>query len=231
MEVDVAQLARAGMLRRRPVHAALGGAVADEVLRRRDDARRAGRRPAGRARTRRPCARRGAGPRRTSPRVGPSAGRGRRRAPGRGPGARPSRASASRTASASASTSAGSHVLARPIACGKTVASRAIRPEQISSWTIAGMPSRVCSTRCRWIVVGERGRLGRPSGCSRPQMRVTWPSPWRSRAGAAPASRPSSSASWKTQRLPSCASLLLERHAAEQVVDALATAVPRRGRR
>ena len=41
----------------------------------------------------------------------------------------------------------GSHVLARPIACGKTVASRAISPEQISSWTIAGIPRRVSSTR------------------------------------------------------------------------------------
>ena len=52
-----------------------------------------------------------------------------------------------RTAAASARESSGAQVLATPIACGKTVDPRAIRPEQISSCTIAGMPSRVSSTR------------------------------------------------------------------------------------
>ncbi len=54
----------------------------------------------------------------------------------------------------------GRNVAATPIACGNTVASRAISPAQISSWTIAGIPRRVCSSEVTLDVVGERGRVG-----------------------------------------------------------------------
>ena len=63
-----------------------------------------------------------------------------------------------RIASASSSARSGSQVLARPIACGKTTASRAISPEQISSWTIAGIPRRVSSTSWRWIAFASARR-------------------------------------------------------------------------
>ena len=124
-----------------------------------------------------------------------------------------------RTASASSSTSAGSHVLARPIACGKTVASRAINPEQISSWTIAGMPSRVCSTRCRWMsFASSAASVGRRSLA--PAMRVTWPRPEASR----PALSGRQAVVVGELEDPVAAELrelLLQRHAAEQVVGAL----------
>ena len=66
-----------------------------------------------------------------------------------------------RTASARAVINSGCHVLATPIACGKIVASRAIRPEQISSWTIAGMPRRVSVDEVALHLVGQlRGCAG-----------------------------------------------------------------------
>ena len=68
---------------------------------------------------------------------------------------------------ASASSSPGSQAAASPIDCGKHTASRATRPCRHSSWTIAGMPSRVSSTRKRWIslasaAAARHGEVGRP---------------------------------------------------------------------
>jgi hypothetical protein len=79
-----------------------------------------------------------------------------------------------------------------------------MRPEQISSWTIAGMPSRVEVTRWRWI------SLARPAASVAvrllaPEMRVMCPMPWASTAAARPASSRGPSASWKTPALPSWA--------------------------
>ncbi len=76
-----------------------------------------------------------------------------------------------RTASARAAARSGSHVLARPIACGKIVDPRDIRPEQISSWTIAGIAGRVAVTRWRWIAFA-RTAASRPARLLAPEMRV-----------------------------------------------------------
>ena len=66
-----------------------------------------------------------------------------------------------RTASARAAASSGCQVLARPIACGKIVESRDINPEQISSWTIAGMPRRVSVDEVALDGVGQDGCVTR----------------------------------------------------------------------
>ena len=54
---------------------------------------------------------------------------------------------ATSTADATRPTNAVSHVAARPIACGKTVASLRINPCSPSSKGMIGMPSRVLSTK------------------------------------------------------------------------------------
>ena len=124
-----------------------------------------------------------------------------------------------RTASASASARSGSQVLASPIACGKIVASRAIRPEQISSWTIAGMPSRVSSTRWRWMALASAAACA-AARLLAPEMRVTWPSPWRSRS--APRRRAGDRRRAGTpSALPSWATFSSSVIRAEQVVDPL----------
>ena len=78
---DVGELARPDRHRREVAGRARGG-VAEEVLERRHRRRRS----PGRARRRCRSGRPGTGPRRASPRPGPSAGRGPRRAPAPGPG-------------------------------------------------------------------------------------------------------------------------------------------------
>ena len=63
--------------------------------------------------------------------------------------------------SATSSTSAGSHVEARPMACGKFVAPGAIKPDRASSWARAGMPRRVRSSRKLLDPVDGLGRGAR----------------------------------------------------------------------
>jgi hypothetical protein len=108
-----------------------------------------------------------------------------------------------RTASASAVAKDGSQVLASPMAWGKIVDPRAMTPEQISSCTIAGTPSRVEEIRWRWMAFASVA-ASRAARLLAPEIRVTWPSPWRSRSGPAGSSR-GPSASWKTHALPSWA--------------------------
>ena len=66
-----------------------------------------------------------------------------------------------------ASTSSGSNEAAAPIDCWNTGAPRPSTPWSDSSWTIAGIPSRVSSTRNRWISLPRAaasaiGRVRRP---------------------------------------------------------------------
>ena len=61
---------------------------------------------------------------------------------------------------ASASSSSGSHAAASPIDCGKHTASRATSPCRHSSWTMAGMPRRVSSHEEALDLVGQRGDDG-----------------------------------------------------------------------
>src|SRR5690349_21458593 len=63
-----------------------------------------------------------------------------------------------RTESATASARSGSHVDARPIACGNTTAPRAIRPEQLSSCSIGG-PQAAGAADARDLAqpVGQQG--------------------------------------------------------------------------
>ena len=75
----------------------------------------------------------------------------------------------------------GSHALASPIACGNCVASRAHSPAVLSSCTIAGMPSRVSSTRKRWIAFVNAARSRGRSPVDAP-MRVISPMPCASSA-------------------------------------------------
>ena len=63
----------------------------------------------------------------------------------------PTASISTRICSATSHSSCVSHVAASPIACGNCVASRAQNPATASSWITAGMPSRVCSIRNRWI--------------------------------------------------------------------------------
>ena len=58
--------------------------------------------------------------------------------------------------------------LLAPIACGKVVASRAIRPEQTSSWTIAGMPippMKAENETSSWRPRKYQGALAGLGGC------------------------------------------------------------------
>jgi hypothetical protein len=66
--------------------------------------------------------------------------------------------------------------LARPIICGKSVAPRIIVPEQHSSCTIAGIPSRVFSSNSFWIVFAYLA-ISAAVLIEFPPIRVIWPIP------------------------------------------------------
>ena len=218
--------ARGADVRGRPVETALGGAVADEVLGGGDHARRAGRRPAGPARTPRPWRPRGMGPRRTSPRCAPSVGRGRRRAPATGPGGRP-RPHLPRTAPpvrrpAPATTCwRGRPPGGRPSRPGPSAPSRSPRARwpgcragSLDQVALDGVGER------RGLAGVEAARPGDPGDL--PDARGAT----RRRRG--PASSAGPSASWKTQALPSWASFSSSGHAGEQVGDAIGRPAGRR---
>ena len=109
---------------------------------------------------------RGTGPRRRSPRSGPSADRGRCRGPAPGPGARRSRSIRRADRRGHRLDQPGSQAAAAPIDCWKHGASRASSPCRHSSWMIAGIPRRVSSTRKRWISLASP-RPRRARGWSR----------------------------------------------------------------
>ena len=152
----VGDLSRPGR-HRREVAAGAGRGVADEVLESRDDAGTA------RARGRRRCRRRrrGTGPRRWSPRPGPSGSRGRRRAPARDPGARRPSASRRRCARPSARPGRGRRSPPRPAAPGRSSHPRSAKPARHSSWARPG-----CRTATR-----RRSPAGYGPGRGRPAPR------------------------------------------------------------
>ena len=135
------------------LRAAMRRAVAREVL----QASRRARSTRARARTPCPSSRPDTGPRRTSPRRGPSGSRARRQAPVTGPGARRSRACSRRSRRVIRSTPSGSNVAARPSGVGKTVAPKVVKPVRHSSCAIAGSLSRVRAIRSR-LQLGQPAR-------------------------------------------------------------------------
>ena len=121
----------------------LRGGVAGEVLEGGDDAGRL--QPAHvRGADRR---RRGTGPRRASPRRGPSGSRAPRRAPAPAPGGRRRRACSRRSRASSARRAPGRRSRPTPARSGRRSRWKAVNPVRHSSCAIAGMPRRVRSTR------------------------------------------------------------------------------------
>ncbi len=85
------------------------------------------------------------------------------------------------------------------------MAPRASSPAVLSSWTMAGTPRRVRSTRNRWTALANAAvRSGRSP--VPPLTRVTCPVPWRSCVAAFASENQVSSASRDIQTPPSCAS-------------------------
>ena len=168
--------------------------------------RRGGRRSGARGHRRSRGPSRDTDPRRKSPRSGPSAGRGSRRARARARRRAPIACIRRRITVATASTSSGSNAAAAPIDCWNDVAPRASRPWRVSSWSSAGMPSRVSSTRKRWISLPSSA-ASRASRFVAPATRLTWPNPFarrvRTRSGSSSVSLRNSS---NDQREPSWAS-------------------------
>lgn len=124
-----------------------------------------------------PCrwCRRGPGPRRWSPRRGPSGHRVRRRGPGRTPTERRSRP----IAAAIRRTRSGSNEAPHASGTGYAVAPHAANPARHSSWASAGMPNRLAATMRRWVRARERAPSAGSTGAV-PNGRVNWPSPWGS---------------------------------------------------
>ena len=87
-----------------------------------------------------------------------------------------------------ASTSSGSNAAAAPIDCWNEVAPRASRPWSASSWRMAGIPSRVSSTRKRWIALPASAAPA-ASRFVAPATRLTCPIPPASRARTRSGSR------------------------------------------
>ena len=100
-----------------------------------------------------PSATRGTGPRRRSPRTGPSRGSRATSTTGASTCCAPRARTSLATAANARSTSSGFQVLARAIACGKLVASGPISPCSASSWKITGMPRRVFSFTHFWMAL------------------------------------------------------------------------------
>ena len=112
--------------------------------------------------------------------------------------------------------SSGRNVAATPSACGNIAASRAISPEQISSCTIAGMPSRVCSMRWRWIEFA-RSAASAARKLLAPLIRVMWPMPSASSGAACCTSKPVLVGDLEHPHAAELAELLVDRHPREQV--------------
>ena len=175
-------------------------------------------------------ARPGTGPRRRSPRCGPSAGRARGRAPATAPSACRGRALRARPRSSRARRASGSHDDASPIGIGKCVPFGAARPWSASSWVITGMPRRVLlfTQLCRsFRNVGALARTPRDRPLGDVGFtslgREIWPIPWGIASLACSGTkRPSASAILSLfQKAVSLGDLLLERHAREQVLHPL----------
>ena len=109
-----------------------------------------------------------------------------------------------RIVAATAVTRSGSNAAAAPIDCWKHGAPQAMSPWRHSSWMIAGMPSRVPSTSCRWIPLAAAATS---AGCRfvEPARRVMCPMPSGAIAASASASRPSSPITSNAQNEPSWA--------------------------
>ena len=107
-------------------------------------------------------------------------------------------------------------MLATPIACGYTVEPRAIRPEQISSWTMAGMPSRVPSTSRRCSALATPATLSAVSVLA-PAMRVICPRPCRQIADGAVVVDLVAAHELEHPRGAELRHLLLRQHARQQV--------------
>ena len=120
-----------------------------------------------------------------------------------------------------ASTSSGSKAAAAPIDCWNDVAPRASRPWSVSSWRIAGIPSRVSSTRNRWISFPAAAAPG-ASRFVAPATRLIWPIPEASRTRRT-VSVELALAPEQLERphRPELGDLLVERHPGEEVGDAL----------
>ena len=168
----VAQLARPHR-DRRVVAGRLRRGVAGEVLERRDDAARLEPAHVGGA----DRCRRGRGPRRASPRRGPSGSRARRPARATSPWWTPTARMLSPIARVIRSTSSGSKVAAHASAVGKTVAPKVVKPGQ----ALLVRDRRDAEPRAR-----RRGPAAARRACARPRPdrpgavpsgRVRWPSP------------------------------------------------------
>ena len=124
------------------------------------------------------------------------------------------------SSSASASTSVGSQVLARPIACGKIVASRAIRPgaDLLVDDRRDAEPRLV--DRWRWMRVRELGRLLRPQAARARDPRDL-ADPVAEQVGSAGVESAVGVGELEDPAAAELRHLLLGRHAREQVVDAL----------
>ncbi len=100
----------------------------------------------------------------------------------------------------------GSNAAAAPIDCWNAGASRARSPCSVSSWSSAGIPRRVCSTRNRWIALPAAAAPA-VSRFVAPATRLTWPIPFarrvRRRSGSSSVSLRNSS---NDQREPTWAS-------------------------
>ena len=113
----------------------------------------------------------------------------------------------------------GSHVDARPIACGNCVASRAHRPAVLSSWTIAGIPSRVSLHEVALDRVRELGALARAQPGRRADARDLADAV-RERAGPRPHRRtPSVDDERGAPHATELRELLVQRHARQDRVD------------
>ena len=122
-------------------------------------------------------ARRGTGPRRASPRPGPNAGRGRRRAPARVPGGPRGGAWSPRSGRAICSTSVGVEGRAPSTAAtGRSVARQAASPVRHSSCTWAGIPNRLAAITSRCRSASARSPSRGSTGAV-PNGRVSWPRP------------------------------------------------------
>ena len=119
-------------------------------------------------------------------------------------------------AAATLPTSAVSQVAARPIACGNTIAPSRPSPCSASSNGMIGMPSRVRSTKYRWIAL-MRSACARAHRSARPRAHAAHGDLETERA-ARVVVRGVVEIAGNHERLPE---LLVERHAAEQIADAV----------
>ena len=106
------------------------------------------------------------------------------------------------------------------MAWANVTASRAIRPEQISSWMIAGMASRVCSRRWRCTSLAS---VAAPAAVrlEAPLTLVMWPIPSASNGVARADVEAVAVGDLEHPDAPELGELLVERHPPEEVGDAV----------